>query len=49
MGHIEAGVLSHWLETRCVCVRLYVCIYVIGKKKGKKRSMALVLAEFEVL
>lgn len=30
-----------------MCARVYVCIYVIGKK-GKKRSMALVLAEFEL-
>lgn len=30
-----------------MCARVYVCIYVIGKKKQKKRSMALELAEFE--
>lgn len=39
MGHIEAAVLSHWLETWCVCV--HVCMYVftsLAKKKGRNEA-----------
>lgn len=41
-------VLCVSMETWCVCV--HVCMYVFTSlaKKQKKRSMALVLAEFEV-